>query len=291
MNKVLNLCVLGGDLRHVHLARLLAVEGHRVHTYALDLSAVPSSNLVQKADLTSLHQADAVLFPMPVSTDGFTLFTPLSSFSVPLTQILDALTAEQFLCGGRLDNQVLSLFCQRKLSISDYFAREELILSNCVPTAEGAIQLAMEHLPITIHGSRVLVLGCGRLGKITSERFAALGADVTVAARRQEHLAWAQCHRFRSEFVGQLSNHLSGYDLIINTVPALILGPDQLSELTPNCLIIDLASNPGGIDFDAAKSLGLSAIHALALPGKVAPVTAGAIIKETICHMLEEHGF
>ena len=63
----------------------------------------------------------------------------------------------------------------RGLTIQDYFAREELAVANAVPTAEGAVQLAMEHLPITIHGARVLVVGFGRVGRTTAQRFQALG--------------------------------------------------------------------------------------------------------------------
>lgn len=286
MEKVLNLWILGGDLRQAHLAHLLAEEGHHVHTYAL-----PSLRLGAETALTALCQADAVILPMPVSADGCTLFAPSSPVPVTLAQVLEAVTPEQFLCGGRLDDDLLALFHRKGCSIADYYAREELILSNCIPTAEGAIQLAMERLPITIHAAKILVIGCGRLGKVTAERFAALGARVTVAARRYEHLAWAKCHGFNTELTTRLSGRLSGYDLILNTVPALVLGCSELSNLKSECLIIDLASKPGGVDFDEAEKLGLSVIHALALPGKVAPATAGAIIKETICHMLSEHGF
>lgn len=290
MKNVLNFWILGGDLRQVHLARLLAEDGHHVHTYALDLAPSLPKNLISEA-ISALDQADVVVLPMPVSSDDNILFAPFSSSSVPLSQILDCISPNSFLCGGRPAVPFLSLSHQRGLSFFDYFAQEELILSNCIPTAEGAIQLAMEYLPITIHASHVLVVGCGRLGKITAERFAALGARVTVAARKHEQLAWAECHGFNTEHIENLSSQLSQHDLIVNTVPALILGTAELSNLKPECLIIDLASKPGGVDFETAKKLHLSVIHALALPGKVAPATAGAIIKRTICHILHEHGF
>lgn len=290
MNNVLNFWILGGDLRQAYLARLLAEDGHLVHTYALDLASVVPSGLIS-GTTSALNQADVVILPMPVSSDEHSLFAPFSSDPVALTEILDAISPNSFLCGGRPDPSVLSLAHRCGLSILDYYAEEELILSNCIPTAEGAIQLAMEHLPITIHASRVLVIGCGRLGKITSERFAALGANVTVAARNYEQLAWAECHGLGTVRTDSLSDRLHQYDLILNTVPSLILGGVELSHLNPECLILDLASKPGGVDFEAANALHLSVIHALSLPGKVAPATAGAIIKQTICHMLHEHGF
>lgn len=68
----------------------------------------------------------------------------------------------------------------------------------------------------------------------------------------------------------------------------MILDQEHLLALSDHALIIDLASNPGGVDFDAASAMGRRVIHALSLPGKVAPITAGDMIKDTICNILEE---
>ena len=54
-----------------------------------------------------------------------------------------------------------------------------------------------------------------------------------------------------------------------------------------DALILDLASKPGGVDWDAAQALGRRVVWALSLPGKTAPFTAGEIIAKTILHMLE----
>ena len=163
-------------------------------------------------------------------------------------------------------------------------------IANALPTAEGAVQLAMEHLPITIHGSKVLVIGFGRVGRLTAQRFQALGAKVSVAARKYEQLAWAQAMGLGGEHLAHLRGWLCGYDLIVNTVPARVLGREELEDVKSDCLILDLASKPGGVDLGAAGELGLTVVWALALPGKVAPVTAGAAIKDTIYNMLREVG-
>ena len=189
-----------------------------------------------------------------------------------------------------MDPDTRALAQARGLTIHDYFAREELAVANAVPTAEGAVQLAMEHLPITIHGSRVLVLGFGRVGRITAQRFAALGARVSVAARKYDQLAWAQAMGFDPQPLSHLAGWLCGYDLVVNTIPAPVLTRRELEDLKPDCLILDLASKPGGVDQTAAGELGLAVIWALALPGKVAPVTAGAAIQTAIYNMLQELG-
>ena len=196
----------------------------------------------------------------------------------------------QFICGGRADPDTLSQFAHYDLTIHDYFAREELTVANAIPTAEGALQIAMEELPVTIHGARVLVIGFGRVGKVTAQRFAALGAAVTVAARSWEQLAWAQAMALNPQHIQQLTSLLSRCDLVINTVPAPVLGPEELAALHPDVPIIELASKPGGVDMDAAARLGRRVIRALALPGKVAPLTAGACIRDTVYNLLREAG-
>ena len=290
MKHELNFWVVGGDMRQLKLAQLLSDDGHTVHTYALDPGPEDVSQLLQEQNLNHAGLADCVVLPLPVTAGGGLLNTPMSLSEHPLAPILDRLSPRQFLCGGRVDEQALALARERGLTIHDYFAREELAVANAVPTAEGALQLAMEHLPITIHGARVLVVGFGRVGRMTAQRFAALGARVSVAARRYDQLAWAQAMGLGAEELGHLAGWLCGYDLVVNTVPAPVLTRTELEDLKGDCLIIDLASKPGGVDLAAAGQLGLTVIWALSLPGKVAPVTAGAAIKSTIYNMLRELG-
>ncbi len=290
MKHEMNFWVVGGDMRQAKLAQLLAEDGHTVHTYALYPGQDSVPGLIQEENLNSANRADCVVLPLIVSSGGGLLNAPLSLSEHPLAPLLDRLDPRQFLCGGRIDPETQAMAQSRGLTLYDYFAREELAVANAVPTAEGALQLAMEHLPITIHGARVLIVGFGRVGRLTAQRFGALGAKVSVAARKYEQLAWAQAMGFGAEHLGHLAGWLCGYDLIINTVPVQVLGQAELEDLKADCLIIDLASKPGGVDLAAAGALGLTVIWALSLPGKVAPVTAGAAIKSTIYNMLRELG-
>ena len=282
--------VLGGDMRQAHLAQLLAADGHRVFTYALEHGAHAAPDAVAVRSLHALPEACCAIFPLPVCGEGATLSTPLSDDTHLLCDVLDRLFPEQVICGGRLDAGTRELFVHRGLTVHDYFAREELVVANAIPTAEGAVQIAMEELPVTIHGLQVLVIGCGRVGKITAHRFSALGAHVTVAARRYEQLAWASALGFSPLLTQQLKDDRGRYGLIVNTVPSTILDRDTLSGIREDCLIIDLASKPGGVDMDAAAQLGRRVIWALSLPGKVAPVTAGSYIRDTVYNILRESG-
>jgi len=286
MRQPLHFWVVGGDPRQDFLARSLAEDGHTVHTYALGPNADPA---LAAESLEGVREAHCVILPLPAA-DGDFVNTPAQPRSLPLTRLLDALESGQRLFAGMVPPTLAQAAARRGLPLTDYFTREELAVSNAVPTSEGAIQLAMEELPITLHSARCLVIGCGRLGKVLSWQLRGLGAKVSVAARRYSDLAWAQVWGCGTERADQLTPFLCAYDLVVNTVPAPILDRAALSALKPGCLVIDLASKPGGVDFTAAAELGVKAIWALSLPGKVAPATAGEAIKTTIYNVLSELG-
>ncbi len=278
--------IAGGDARQLALAKLLVLDGCPVKTLAL--GSEPAAFGAVPVDRFCPQSRDEVLIlPLPVCSAPGMLHAPLWSTPVPLAPILDAALPGQLIFGGKVGEEIQAPAAARGLTVRDYLGREELAIANAVPTAEGAVQLAMEKLPITIHRATVLILGFGRVGMATAQRFAALGARVTVAARRYEALSLAESMGLECVPLSGLTR-LSSYQLVVNTIPAPVLDRTVLNRLRPDCLILDLASNPGGVDYAAAQALGLEAVHALALPGKVAPVTAGSAIQNTIYHMLAE---
>lgn len=283
----MNFWVLGGDLRQVKLAKLLTEDGHCVQTYAMERR--PELDALSGSDtLRGIEYADCVLLPLPVAAEDGMLNAPLSDRKLPVQTVLDTLQPGQIVCAGRVSPELVQYAEGRELRLRDYFAREELEIKNAVPTAEGAIQIAMEELPTTLFGTRVLVIGFGRLGKLLAHRLKGMGARVTVSARSFGDLAWIESYGYCPEHTDQLDGWLGGYQLVINTVPALVLDGARLRDLDSGTVVIDLASSPGGVDFDAAAELGIKVIWALSLPGKVAPVTSGKIIRDTVYHILQE---
>ena len=278
-----NFWIVGGDLRQRALARLLREDGHTVRVAALEGEGLQPEPLG-----SGLSLAHCVILPLPVTKGEGTLHTPLSKSELTLDEVLDHMEPGQILCGGMVSPGVRREGEKRGLRVFDYYAREECMVANAVPTAEGAVQVAMEELPFTLHTARVLILGFGRVGKLTAHRMRALGAKVTVAAKDYEDLAWAAAYGCETIYLKRLSFELGGFDIIVNTIPAVILDEKKLRWVDPGAFLLDLASAPGGIDRTAAKELGLRVMQAPGLPGRTAPVTAGLAIRDAVYHILWE---
>ena len=278
------IAVLGGDLRQVWLARLLLEDGCDVVSWGLEQGGGPNP-----APLSCALERELLVLPLPVCRGG-NLHLPLTDTTLEAEQLWPRLRYDQLLLGGVTGTLPARLMADFGLTLLDYYDREETQVANAVPTAEGALQLAMESTDRTLHGSRCLIIGYGRIGRLLADRLLSLGAEVTVSARKYGDLAWIEAWGCRGVQTGALTGQLERFDLIFNTAPALILDGTRLRETRKNCVIIDLASAPGGVDLEAAKPLGRRAIRAPGLPGKVAPRSAAAAIRDSVYHILEERG-
>lgn len=274
--------VLGGDLRQVRLAELLLADGRDAVTWGLEQGGGPNAVPLGKA-----LERELIILPLPVCRGG-ELNLPLTDTSLTADQLWPRLRYDQLLLGGQTGELSSRLMADFGLTLLDYYAREETQIANAVPTAEGAIQRAMEATERTLHGSRCLIIGFGRIGKLLSRRLQGLGAQVEVFARKFSDQAWVEASGYQSFRFG--SGELGRFDLIFNTAPALVLDARRLEELREDCVILELASPPGGVDCQAAEQLGRRVVRAAGLPGKVAPVTAAAAVRDSIYHILEERG-
>ena len=86
----------------------------------------------------------------------------------------------------------------------------------------------------------------------------------------------------------RLAEQLNQVAVVFNTIPALVLPAALLQKMAPETLIIDLASAPGGVDFEAAERFRIRAVLALGLPGKVAPLTAGRILATKLPGLIKQ---
>lgn len=166
--------------------------------------------------------------------------------------------------------------------------RNDIAILNAIPTAEGALKIAIEESPITIFDSNILILGLGRVGLTLGWRLKVLGAEVYAATRSSGPAARGRDLGINMLAYNELASYLPQIDLVFNTVPAKIITEKYIQQLSHHCVIIDLASSPGGTDFTAADKKGIKALLAPGLPGKTAPHTAGKILVEIIPGLIEE---
>ena len=224
--------------------------------------------------------ADITVLPVRPVSDG-ALYAPFSCKRTELSELFRAIGDTPVFTGsGRL----IELYAAGK--VYDYTAREEFALYNAELTAEGALGILINDYEGAVCGSRVLVTGYGRIGRLTARYLSAMGADVTAAARRLSDRARAALDGFEPSAYGNLD--YSRYAIIINTVPARIFGKNAVDRMREDVFLIDLASLPGGFDTDRVKQRELSFIHALSLPGKTAPLSAGRVIRDSVMNILSE---
>ena len=226
--------------------------------------------------------------PLPASKDFKTVNAPYADKQILLTDITEYANKGQIVFAGMINDELKSMLFKNGLRVYDYFKREELMVKNAVPTAQGVIKIIIDNIITTIRGLWCCVTGFGRTSKVLAKQLKALGADVTVAVRKCSDMAWIEIEGYKGIYIKDLHKNADQFDVIINTVPTLIIGESILKNLNDHCFIIEIASAPWGIDFTAAQELGIKVIRAGSLPGKVTPKTAGEIISEAIVNIIEE---
>lgn len=277
--------VVGGDLRQIYTAIDLADKGYEVAIFGFDSFNGDTGLCTQcMSPEDALSNCNAVILPMPVTNDNINLFMPLSDKTVSLKVFFEYLSEKQILLGGRVGS-VKSKF---DIDIIDYFEREDLTIANAYLTAESAVGIAMEETNESIKDISVLVMGFGRIGKALCNILKGMGVNVYASARKKQDFAWIRAYGYSPIDTSKVCEVISSCKLIFNTIPNLVLGNETLSCIQRDCVIIDLASKPGGVDFEAAKKYGLKVLWALGLPGTKLPVSAGRVQAKTIIDILED---
>lgn len=257
-------CILGTDNRSVKLRQLYAKEGKNLSDYV---------------------DGDYIIAPIPLSRDG----EKVNGEILTLNEILSLPNIkDKVIFSGAISDKVKDRLDNIKVKYYDLMDLDEVAILNAIPTAEGAIATAMEMTDFTLCTSSVLVMGYGRIGKILSKMLHGIGATVYVEARKEKDLAEIRAMGYIPINLKDLDKYLNKFNIIFNTIPSTILDKQKLVLLDKECSIIDLASSPGGIDFEYAKEIGLNVVWALALPSKVAPLSSAMYVKEAIDKIIEE---
>ena len=306
-----NFFIIGGDKRNLFLAEKLSKDGENVKIFGFDRIKEEffANNNIRKITnekelLTELEEGEIqakskglekgtidiseektfdnnlerdnqnkkiIIGPIPYSTDGKTLYAPFCNKKLDINLLKD-----KKIIAGKIPEEVADI------KSIDILKNEYFTIKNTVPTAEGAIAKAIELTDINIDKANIMVLGFGRVGKTLCYKLKNLGANVYAEARKERDLAWIDVFGYNAIPLEKINENICKMDIIFNTIPELILDKSKLILMNEKTLIIDLASKPGGTDFESANKMGIKAILYSGIPGKIASEYEAELIKEVI---------
>lgn len=287
-----NILIVGGDSRYIEIINQLSNKNANIIIVGFDQLTFSSSNIYNiHFNKVAFKNIDILLLPVAgITKTGKVNITFSDEKDIYINEeIIRQLPDHCVIYTGTTNPFLTGLAKAYKKQLVCLFDRDDLAVLNSIPTAEGALQIAMEETEQTIHNSKVLVLGFGRVGMTVARLFSAVGAQVSVCARNPTALARNIEMGLTPIKIEKLKQSIISADICINTIPHIIINNNILSAMDKATLIIDLASTPGGTNFDAAKENGIKTIHALGLPGKVAPITAGNVLGKTLIQLIKDH--
>lgn len=271
--------IIGGDDRDLYLSLLLRSKGYNVTIWGFDKAGYEGFNLEKLCEKVKRETDPIFIFPMSGIKENGEVRNKYSSKPIIINEVLfNSIPKASFIMIGFAREWFRDLCKKYQIGILEVGEDDELAILNSIPSAEGAIQMAMENSRITIHSSASLVIGLGRCGLTLARMLKALDSKVYVYARNKVALARAFEMGFTPVEYHLLEETLQKMNFIFNTAPALVLPKEKLDYCRKCEVIIDIASAPGGVDFNYAEDLGIKAILAPGLPGIVAPKTAAEIL-------------
>ena len=286
----MQIAIIGGDARQLEVIRKLTELDAKLSLIGFEqLDHAFTGANKEKIDEVDFSLIDAIILPVSGTTLDGHVDTIFSNEKVNLLEEMVMKTPEHCTIFSGITNPYLDdLINKTKRHHVLLFSRDDVAIYNSIPTVEGTIMMAIQHTDITIHGSNVVVLGLGRVGMSVARTFHLLGSKVKVGARKPEHIARITEMGLSPFHLDELSNYVSDTDILINTIPHLIVTAKVIAKMPVQTLIIDLASKPGGTDFRYAEKRGIKALLAPSLPGIVAPKTAGTILANVLSNLLEK---
>jgi len=281
---------LGGDARQIEVIRKCVEMDATVSAAGFDKWETPCQGVsLDPLSVELLGKADVLVLPTVGCDDEGNINALFSSEPLKLLEEhAGALPGHCTVYTGLAKGYLRRLCAAHKLKLVELLDRDDVAIYNSIPTAEGALVMAIQNTDFTIHGSTAMVLGMGRTGFTMARALQGLGAKVKVGVRRQEHYARAEEMGWLPFMTGDLLVHAPDADLIFNTIPGMIITAQVLSRLSRHTVIIDLASAPGGCDFRYAEKRGIKAILAPGLPGIVAPKSAGIIMANALVQSISD---
>lgn len=280
--------VVGGDRRMLEIMRQARAAGATVKTYGGAPGADVAADRPPAASLAeAVKGAHLIVGPIPGLAADDALYAPFASDKLYLTgDVLGGARPGALLVFGRASAGIMKN-AEGKVRAIGFGDDDALAILHAVPTAEGALKVAIEHTETTILGLSTLCIGMGRVGMSVAQIFKAVDADVTLCARNPSQLARAWAMGLRTMHLNDLRDRIGEFPLVVSSASGLVLTREILERTTPDALIIDLCSPPGSVDFPAGEALKRKVIWARGQAG-TAPTTSGYNEWQVIMRIVRE---
>lgn len=285
-----HVAVIGGDARQIELIRKLNEWDATVYLAGFDqLNESFREAIDLDFDSQQVENLDAIILPVPGTDVDGKVEGIFSNQLIHLQEEWLKKTPEHCqIFTGIANDQLKELVSKVNRHLVPLMDRDDVAIYNSIPTVEGTLMLIIQHTDFTIHGSKVIVLGLGRVGMSLARTFGHLGANVSVGVRSSKSAARVYEMGLTPIDMNNLENTDMSCDILLNTVPHQVVDASVIKQLPSHALILDLASKPGGTDFRYADKRGIKALLAPGLPGIVAPKTAGRIIADVVARLVQE---
>jgi dipicolinate synthase subunit A len=281
---------LGGDARQLEVIKSCIELNATVSLIGFDNLQKPFSEANHR-ELTHelLETVDILVLPIVGTDEHGQVDSVFTSKKLVLTEEhIQSLHRNAIIYAGMAKPYLQNLCATHGIRLIELLNRDDVAIYNSIPTVEGALMMAIQNTDFTIHGSKSMVLGLGRVGLTLARSLSALGAKTRVGVRRSEHVARATEMGLQPFYLYDLARQVHDVDLLFNTIPSLVVTAQVIARMPHHAVIIDLASKPGGVDFGYADKRGIKAMLAPSLPGIVAPKTAGRILARTMTRLMME---
>lgn len=268
----LTIAIVGGDARETEMAYLASDAGATVRIFGTPPS---TRDDVTSADslVEALEGARLAILPVPYPAADGALYAPFAEVPINITaDDLYAMAAQAHVITGKSDAFLDAAAEAAGVTLHEYEHDTDLMFLRAPAIAEGAVRVAIEHSPLTIHDAHIGLVGFGRIGATLSRMLLALNAHLYVFARRDEARAAAYALGAEAYPMDQIPAVFPKLDMLYNSAPAAVVDAASLAHLPIGALVVDLAAPPGGIDLDSARARGLTAVWARGL-GASAPRT------------------
>lgn len=256
----------------------------KIHIIGEDSRTVNLRKIYQN-DIVKLEDANIVFCPIPFSKDGKTI----NNSNITIDELIEKIkNTNKKLVTGAIKEDVINKLNENNIDVIDIMEYEDFAIKNAVATSEGAIKKAIEMTDITLNKANILILGFGRIGKCLARNLEGFGANIFCEARKNKDIALIESMGYNGVDLNNLDDVLSQMDIIFNTIPHMILDNERVNLLKKSACVIDLASVPGGVDFEELSKRRINTNWYLQVPSKDSPYSAALYIKETLENIIKE---